>query len=149
MASRSKSNNLPLSYLSERTLLKVALVALFVFLLALCLGGLKIYLNEQSAFEKQSNEMFINSLQPNPTATPTPTPLPILGSRPMTITRIPKYSTPNYQPTPNNYSSGEDSSASNYYPYSGYSSSGTVHVNGYYRSNGTYVQSYTRHAPRR
>ena len=33
------------------------------------------------------------------------------------------------------------------YP-SGYSS-GTVHVKGYYRKNGTYVQPYTRRAPRR
>ncbi|HFI4796494.1 MULTISPECIES: hypothetical protein [Elizabethkingia] len=38
------------------------------------------------------------------------------------------------------------------YPSSGYSSgysSGTVHVKGYYRKNGTYVQPYTRRAPRR
>ena len=45
------------------------------------------------------------------------------------------------------YSSTNSSSSSSYRPSTG--SGGPVHVNGYYRKDGTYVRPHTRSAPRR
>jgi hypothetical protein len=75
---------------------------------------------EQTAIEPASTEISERSTQPT-TRLAAPAP----SSPPPAYTP----SSPSYTPS--------------------YSGDGTVHVRGYYRKNGTYVQPYTRRAPRR
>lgn len=144
---------------SPKTVLSV-LIILFAFG---CVMTFSFHLSQQINIRKSEPDRSIDSLVTTVAPTPSPSATPTLTSRPAITIRHPTNSTSKYfqpsslskptkQPIPKYYSS-DILNVPNYYStgdsYSGYSSGGTVHVRGYYRKNGTYVQSYTRRSPRR